>query len=154
MPLKLTILSWLLFIYGCSYGQQAGLPESIKHYSYQTPRTNPGAFAYLYKNLPGSIDPICELIKCQLIHPLKARKMGLSVEEVLYWDIPKIVLHDFNNFSQLNKEQINALGIMAGYANDPDNNLSELKYVYQSNNDFRSARITCDYYWTSVTKSK
>ncbi len=38
--------------------------------------TNPGEFVYLYDNLPGSIEDICDVIKKQLVHPFEIEKYG------------------------------------------------------------------------------
>jgi hypothetical protein len=52
-------------------------------YSVQTHLTDPGNYACLYDNLPGTIDSLCLLIKKQLIHPLEALQMGYSLEQVI-----------------------------------------------------------------------
>ena len=43
--------------------------------------TSPGDYEYLYKDLPESVDDICDLIKNQLIHPFDAHKFGDRIPE-------------------------------------------------------------------------
>lgn len=49
--------------------------EILDRYSRQNSFTDPGEFAYLYNDLPESIEQICDLIKKQLIHPMEASKI-------------------------------------------------------------------------------
>ena len=41
--------------------------DFYKQYSYYT---DPGEYCYLYQSLPDSLSGLCELIKCQFIHPV------------------------------------------------------------------------------------
>jgi len=52
-------------------------PDSavLAGYREQTTFTDPGKYAYLYNDLPESMDKVCDLIKMQLIHPMEAREM-------------------------------------------------------------------------------
>jgi sulfatase modifying factor 1 len=45
---------------------EAGLLDFYRQYS---PFTDPGEYAYLYKNLPDSLPELCKLIRSQFIHP-------------------------------------------------------------------------------------
>ncbi len=45
---------------------EAGLLDFYRQFS---PFTNPGKYAYLYKNLPDSLPELCKLIRSQFIHP-------------------------------------------------------------------------------------
>jgi len=47
----------------------------IEVYIVHTRYTDPGDFAYLYDDLPESIEGICDLIKKQLIHPMEASEI-------------------------------------------------------------------------------
>ncbi|MCD4772399.1 MAG: alpha/beta hydrolase [Bacteroidales bacterium] len=49
--------------------------EILNLYRKQSSFTDPGEYAYLYKDLPESMEEICDLIKKQLIHPMEAGKM-------------------------------------------------------------------------------
>ena len=49
--------------------------ETLNKYRKQTHFTDPGEYAYLFKDLPESKEEICNLIKKQLIHPMEAGKM-------------------------------------------------------------------------------
>jgi len=60
--------------------QERPSDDWLTKYSRQSFRTDPGGYAALYNGLPQSLDSLCELIKCQLIHPLEARQMNLQIE--------------------------------------------------------------------------
>jgi hypothetical protein len=45
---------------------EAGL---LDFYRQCSPFTDPGEYAYLYKNLPDSLPELCKLIRSQFIHP-------------------------------------------------------------------------------------
>ena len=55
--------------------------EILDRYSKQTSFTDPGEFAYLFKDLPESNELICDLIKKQLIHPMEASKIMEQLPE-------------------------------------------------------------------------
>jgi len=73
----------LLIIVACQANEQREKlsDDWLKDYSQQSLRTDPGDHASLYNSLPASLDSLCDLIKCQLIHPLEARQMNLPMEE-------------------------------------------------------------------------
>ena len=51
--------------------------DTLNYYTEQTSFTAPGKHATsLYPNLPTSLEELCELIKCQLIHPSAVTKFG------------------------------------------------------------------------------
>ena len=62
--------------------------EILKKYSTYDSYTDPGEYAFLYKELPASPRQLCDLIKKQLIHPVEARQMkellpqGRAMEDV------------------------------------------------------------------------
>src|SRR5512133_2776530 len=71
--LVLFLSSLILTITGCN-SQQAykftdgkSVQQFYKQYS---SFTDPGEYAYLYKNLPDSLPELCRLIKSQIIHPI------------------------------------------------------------------------------------
>ena len=81
---KMRYIAILLLIAGACQpeGQQEKPSDDwSSNYSQQSLRTDPGEYAALYNNLPESLDSLCELIKCQLVHPLEARQMNLAMEE-------------------------------------------------------------------------
>jgi hypothetical protein len=41
--------------------------------------TNPGAYGYLYDDLPESLDDLCTLIKKQLVHPFELKKYSKKI---------------------------------------------------------------------------
>jgi hypothetical protein len=62
----------------CSAESQAGHPpEDVlsKHLGFSR-YTDPGEYAYLYKELPESLDRLCALVKKQLIHPFDLGKFA------------------------------------------------------------------------------
>jgi hypothetical protein len=76
-------LLFCIIVLSCQTNVQYEKPSDdwISKYSQQSYRTDPGIYAALYDDLPQSFDSLCDLIKCQLIHPLEAREMGLDLEE-------------------------------------------------------------------------
>lgn len=50
--------------------QSANVSSVHSAYTNFSKYTDPGKYAYLYKNLPDSLSELCEIIKSQLIHPL------------------------------------------------------------------------------------
>jgi sulfatase modifying factor 1 len=62
----------ILTITGC-YSQQTykftNNESVLDFYKLNSPFTDPGEYAYLYKNLPDSLPELCQLIKTQIIHP-------------------------------------------------------------------------------------
>ena len=59
----------LLLSVNTASAQQDTQKSILTFYCQQTEYTDPGEFAYLFENLPESIDELCDLIKCQLVHP-------------------------------------------------------------------------------------
>jgi hypothetical protein len=51
--------------------------------------TDPGEYAYLYKNLPESLEELCNLIKCQLIHPVDVKQFVDLIPKERYFEDPK-----------------------------------------------------------------
>ncbi|MGE5861331.1 MAG: hypothetical protein ACM34J_12295 [Ignavibacteria bacterium] len=43
--------------------------QALNFYRLYSSFTDPGEYAYLYKNLPDSLPELCHLIKSQFIHP-------------------------------------------------------------------------------------
>jgi hypothetical protein len=77
----------LLSLYACQGGQETRTPatlsdEQLLQYATHTQRSNPGAFESLYGELPDDPEALCELVKCQLIHPMEALQMGWDLEKV------------------------------------------------------------------------
>ena len=81
--MKYSILIAYLVVGSCQpKAPQTGPQDDwLKKYSQHSLRTDPGDYAFLYKNLPQSLDSLCRLINCQLIHPLEASQMNLELEE-------------------------------------------------------------------------
>jgi hypothetical protein len=76
----------LLFFTGaCQSAVQTVRPcaKWLDQYAVQSVRTDPGEYAFMYRDLPPSLDSLCDLVKCQLIHPLEAREMNLPMEEAI-----------------------------------------------------------------------
>jgi len=48
--------------------------EAMNFYTRYGKNTDPGEFAHLYAELPESLEDLCDLVKTQLIHPVKAEK--------------------------------------------------------------------------------
>ena len=44
--------------------------KPLDFYKNYSKYTNPGDYTYLFENLPDSLQDLCELIKCQFIHPI------------------------------------------------------------------------------------
>jgi hypothetical protein len=44
--------------------------NTLEFYKNHSIYTSPGEYSYLYENLPDSLQDLCELIKCQFIHPV------------------------------------------------------------------------------------
>ena len=51
--------------------------------------TNPGKYAYLYKSLPDSLTELCELIKCQFIHPVDLEPYRDIIPPDRHYEDPK-----------------------------------------------------------------
>jgi sulfatase modifying factor 1 len=68
----LILMISILTITGC-YSQQTykftNNESVLDFYKLNSPFTDPGEYAYLYKNLPDSLPELCQLIKTQIIHP-------------------------------------------------------------------------------------
>ena len=77
--MKTTVLIFMisiLTITGCNSQQNVKLTKNIQFndsvldfYKQYSSFTDPGEYAYLYKNLPDSLPELCSLIKSQFIHP-------------------------------------------------------------------------------------
>ncbi|MCP4544353.1 MAG: transglutaminase domain-containing protein [Chloroflexi bacterium] len=48
--------------------------EAMNHYQQYGKNTDPGEFAYLYAELPESLEDLCKLVKTQLIHPVEVKQ--------------------------------------------------------------------------------
>lgn len=59
----------LLLCINTASAQQKAQQSILDFYCQQTKYTDPGEYVYLFENLPESIDELCDLIKCQLVHP-------------------------------------------------------------------------------------
>lgn len=89
--------------------------ELLDRYSMQTPFSDPGEYAYLYNDLPISIDKICDLIKKQLIHPFEARQMkdllpeGRYIEDgdfpTIYEVLAELQVRDSNGLTSYRKPE-------------------------------------------------
>ena len=54
----------------------------LDFYRQYSPYTDPGKYAYLYKNLPDSLPELCRLIKAQIIHPwMELKKYRKQIPE-------------------------------------------------------------------------
>lgn len=82
--MKYSFLICLIIIGSCQPAEYQGKPDDdwLQMYAQQSPRTDPADHTFLLDPLPHSLDSLCRLIKCQLIHPLEARQMDLSLEEL------------------------------------------------------------------------
>jgi hypothetical protein len=89
--MKSFVLLILLSLYACQGGQEtrtrertqtAPSDEQLLHYATHTQRSDPGDFESLYDELPDDLEALCELVKCQLIHPMEALQMGWELEKV------------------------------------------------------------------------
>ena len=68
----LLILISLLSIAKCESQQEFKFTDDasvLEFYKQYSSFTDPGEYAYLYKNLPDSLPELCSLIKSQFIHP-------------------------------------------------------------------------------------
>jgi hypothetical protein len=70
----LFIVSLMLFS-ACNANNQKNIKlekveDALDFYKEYSIYTNPGQYSYLFKNLPDSLQGLCELIKCQFIHPV------------------------------------------------------------------------------------
>ena len=70
---QLIILVVFAFLLCKCSTQHAQIPSEkvLHHYTEHSERTNPGKHAFLYDNLPETMDELCSLIKKQLIHPVE-----------------------------------------------------------------------------------
>lgn len=82
---KYSIILLILILLSCSHPIQPVIPDKdlLDLYTHQTDLTDPGDYIYLYDALPESIDSLCLLIKCQLIHPMEALQMGYSLNQII-----------------------------------------------------------------------
>jgi hypothetical protein len=48
--------------------------------------TDPGEYSYLFRNLPDSLQDLCNLIKCQLIHPVDLEPFKELIPENRYYE--------------------------------------------------------------------
>lgn len=74
-----------LALLSCQPPIERALPDGsvLEQYSRQTTLTDPGEYAFLYEPLPQSLDSLCGLIKCQLLHPFEAIQKGYSMERII-----------------------------------------------------------------------
>lgn len=73
----------IFILFSCQPGplQEKPSDEWLQKYTTQSSRTDPGEFVALYDGLPRSLDSLCRLVKCQLIHPMEARQMNLPPDK-------------------------------------------------------------------------
>jgi len=85
LMIEMRIIIICCLLTACSTPVQRHLPDDnlLKAYARQTELTDPGEYLHLYNGLPQSLDSLCLLIKCQLIHPMEALQMGYSMEQVI-----------------------------------------------------------------------
>lgn len=79
---------FLLVFLSCSANPRDNLPDekTLSFYTQYSKYTDPGEYAYLYDNLPESIERLCKLIKCQLIHPIEAGQFNLDLPDKHYME--------------------------------------------------------------------
>ncbi|MFC2129619.1 transglutaminase-like domain-containing protein [Bacteroidota bacterium] len=82
--MKYLLPIFCVILASCQLNQETEKPSEkwLTEYSEHTQRTDPGEYGSLYGDLPASLDSLCSIIKCQLLHPVEAREMGMVLEEV------------------------------------------------------------------------
>ena len=70
------IFNLIIILVSCKSNVQKVRPSNyvLKKHLQSSKYTNPGELAYLYNDLPKSLDQLCNLIKKQLIHPFDLEK--------------------------------------------------------------------------------
>jgi len=77
LVIVILMIFFLIFMtFSCTARKQDKAPpdSTLNKYRQFSPYTDPGEFAYLYDQLPESLDELCALIKKQLIHPFDLEK--------------------------------------------------------------------------------
>ena len=86
-PVSAALLFLLVLLNFCRHDSPVDNPSEYvlnQHLEFSQ-YTDPGEYAFLYKDLPESLDDICDLIKKQLIHPYDAHKFGDTIPEDRKW---------------------------------------------------------------------
>lgn len=71
-PIVLILMISILAITACNSQQNVKFADNksvLNFYRQYSEFTDPGEYAYLYKNLPDSLPELCSLIRSQLVHP-------------------------------------------------------------------------------------
>jgi hypothetical protein len=68
------------------FSDKKSVLDFYSNYSYYT---DPGKYAYLYKNLPDSLTELCKLIKCQFIHPVDLEPYRDMIPPHRHYEDPK-----------------------------------------------------------------
>jgi hypothetical protein len=76
------------------------------------------------------------------IHILSLDLSLITHEEKMNWQLPSIVLTEFDGFDELNDKEIMILDQLADLSIDPDAHLSRLKEVYSTNTFIQPSGIT------------
>jgi hypothetical protein len=75
-PYKIVIFIFLLLLLSaCANDNPKNInlekvENTLEFYKNYSEYTSPGEYSYLFENLPDSLQDLCELIKCQFIHPV------------------------------------------------------------------------------------
>jgi len=78
----LAILIFAFIHVSCSIqGQESHSSEALTHHLKHSQYTDPGEFAYLFDELPDSMEKLNDLIKKQLIHPFDLKKFSDRIPE-------------------------------------------------------------------------
>ena len=93
MANKIHLIVWLLLI--CLLfanplvAEQHPDKDVLNLYREYSSYTDPGEYVHLYKDLPESLGELCNLIKCQLIHPADVMQFADVIPKERYFEDPK-----------------------------------------------------------------
>jgi hypothetical protein len=85
----------ILILLGCSLfistpnAQQNSRADVLDFYREFSPYTDPGEYAYLYEELPDSLQDLCHFIKRQFIHPVDLKPFLDIIPKERYYEDPK-----------------------------------------------------------------
>ena len=81
---------FLTLLFSCRI-ENSVKPEKtiLDYYSNQSMVSSPSKYAYTYDGLPESIDELCSLIKCQLIHPVEIGDLKDKLPKDRHYEDPK-----------------------------------------------------------------
>jgi len=88
---RLVCLFGIIILFSCTNDTaHKSIPSEkiLSHYKQFSRYTDPGKFAYMFKDLPESLPKLCSLIKRQLIHPVDLGELRKSLPEERHFEDP------------------------------------------------------------------